>query len=355
MYGYVSERRRESLELSFRSQGITPHLTQIQDNITFEYLHPLSRPTLTPPFAGIAQNPAINVEGETILRFGMLEGSARTKGRRVIYDPQTGDVPEAYQENGSEAEELAVVLNENEALKIGGSDAAEAASIIRREWNAKTVVVKLGTRGALVTDADGNETHVLPFRSERVFKIGSGDVFSAVFAHCWGVEGASPQEAARMASHAVADYVESRSLPLTALARTNTREEVEDRERGQIYLAGPFFDISQRWLINESQMIIDILGVGTFSPIHDVGPASSESDVAIRDLKGLDESNVVLAFVDSRDPGTLLEVGYAINARKEVVILTERLPEHELTMFSVPNCHVCRDFSTALYKAAWLA
>jgi nucleoside 2-deoxyribosyltransferase len=355
LYGYVSERRHQSLELSFQSLGITPHLFIIKDNISFDYLHPLSRPAQTPFSDNLEKHQLIEVEGQVVLRFGMVEGGARVKAKRAIYDPQTGGEPEPFRRNGSEADSLAIVLNENEALRVWGNTAAEAGEYIRAQWKADVVVIKLGTRGALVIDGADAHHEVLPFQSDQVFKIGSGDVFSAIFSYCWGVENRPPHEAARIASHAVADYVENRTLPLKSLPVTATRAVVEARERGQIYLAGPFFDVAQRWLINESQMILEILEAPVFSPIHDVGPASSNTDVAIRDLKGLDESSVVLAFVDSRDPGTLLEVGYAINAEKQVVVLAERLPQHELTMFAVPNCHITHDFSTALYKAVWLA
>ena len=357
LFGYVSERRKGSLDISFRSLGITPHLTEIKENITFDYLHPLATPALSPDiWDDDRKYDPIEVEGDVVLRFGMVEGTAKVSAEKAVYDPQTGRRPEPFQENGSSCGRLAVVLNENEALRIGDVNTAlDAGNLIRNEWGAEVVVVKLGTRGALVIDGQGKHLEVPPFQSERVFKIGSGDIFSATFAFCWGVQNDSPEDAAQKASHAVADYVESRNLPLRSIAHSLTRQIVEIRDRGQIYLAGPFFDVSQRWLINESQMILDILGAQTFSPIHDVGPAYSDSDVARLDLEGLDASKVMLAFVDSRDPGTLLEVGYAIRAKKEVVVLAERLLAHELTMFAVPNCHITTDFSTALYKAVWLS
>src|SRR5207237_4443331 len=101
---------------------------------------------------------------------------------------------------------------------------------------------------------------------------GSGDVFSAVFAYCWGERNLSPPDAALAASAAVAEYVETRSLPLSELPSADDRESYfRDSIQPNVYLAGPFFDLSQRWLIEECLSLLESLGAEVFSPLHDVG------------------------------------------------------------------------------------
>jgi hypothetical protein len=54
--------------------------------------------------------------------------------------------------------------------------------------------------------------------SQTVFKIGTGDVFSAVFTHHWCEKNELPAAAALAASKAVAFYAESRSLRISPIA-----------------------------------------------------------------------------------------------------------------------------------------
>ena len=54
---------------------------------------------------------------------------------------------------------------------------------------ADVVVVKRGCSGATVHRPGRDPVAVPAYRSARVFKIGSGDVFSAAFAHHWGERG----------------------------------------------------------------------------------------------------------------------------------------------------------------------
>lgn len=347
------------LQASGAACGYTVSIEPIAQKITFEYLHPLSKPKLFP--AIIPLHEPLTATGDVVLRFGFVEGDAVVSGRRVVYDPQTGNEPSPFFANGSSCEELAVVLNAREAFLATDKEPEEAAKQLMRDWAAHVVVVKLGTQGALVCDRNGLTQTVDAYRSERVFKIGSGDVFSAIFAHCWGEKGMPPLQAAEHASAAVAQYVETRSLPFSVLPEGTGRKKcVAKSPAPYIYLAGPFFDVSQRWMIDEALALLEGLGAEVFSPIHHVGSAENVPNAALLDLEELRKVDAVLAFVDSRDPGTILEVGYARALEepakpKPVVILAERLREHELTMFKGSDCFITNDFATALYRAVWAA
>jgi nucleoside 2-deoxyribosyltransferase len=127
---------------------------------------------------------------------------------------------------------------------------------------------------------------------------------------------------------------------------------IEESPKGQIYLAGPFFTFSQRLLVNDIWNKFKALGLKVFSPFHDVGHGKAQ-DVVDKDLRGLDESEVVFAIIDGLDPGTLFEVGYAISKKIKVVAYVQNEGEESLKMLEGTNCIIESDFATAIYKTYW--
>ena len=343
-----------ALGYSAATLGYEAVATPIEEAITFDYLHPMAKPSLFPPRRN-SYDP-LEVTGDVVLRFGFVEGDAVVHARRAIYDPQTGDKPKPFFENGSTCGELAVVLNGAEAIRASDRELDEAGPALLSEWGAAVVVIKIGTQGALVFKPGENVHRIPAFKSESVFKVGSGDVFSAIFAHCWGERSMPAEEAALHASAAVAEYVETRALPFSELPAIDARPSYfRDAAQPVVYLAGPFFDLSQRWLIEESLTLLESLGAEVFSPLHNVGFAENVGDVARQDLEGLAGADVVLALADSRDPGTVFEVGYAraLDPPKPVVLLAERFLNQDYTMFVGTGCFVTDDFTTALYRSIW--
>lgn len=355
LHTYVGRGWTNDLKASAVTSGFELIGTSSPKKIEFEYLHPLAKPLRYPP--EISQEKAIVCQGDVVLRFGMVEGDAVVRARRAIYDPQTGKRAPPFAANGSRCDELAVVLNSVEAFNATGEpDVDDAGEALLRRWRAATVVIKNGVRGATVFVRGGSPSHVPAYETSRVFKIGSGDIFSAVFAHCWGELNMTPVSAAEYASAAVADYVETRSLPFPQLPTKAGRSaiEVPTRER-RVYLAGPFFNLSQQWMVRETLKTLESLGAEVFSPLHDVGFHPNSKHVAELDLKGLDGCDVVLALVDGSDPGTLYEIGYAkaLKPSRPVIMLAERFNPIDLTMYSGTGCKVFDDFSTAIYATMW--
>ncbi|WP_192282583.1 nucleoside 2-deoxyribosyltransferase, partial [Methylorubrum zatmanii] len=222
--------------------------------------------------------------------------------------------------------------------------------------DAEIVVVKRGCEGARVFRVGGMPADIPAYRSERVFKIGSGDVFSAAFAHHWGERGLDAVDAADLASRSVAHFVDYHALPLPPAAELASQSALPaGRRPGLIYLAGPFFDLAQRWLVEEALERLQALGAPVFSPLHEVGTGRPAQETAAADLEGLDRCAALLALLDGADPGTLFEVGYARARGKPVVVLAERLDDPNLTMLVGTGCRVARDLTSALYQAAWAA
>lgn len=326
--------------------------TRSSTPIGFEYLHPLSSPIIRPSVAKIAKSAAISVSGDVVLRYGMLEGDAVVDADIAVYDPQSAfDVPH-FSDNGSRAKRLAIVMNSREAAAMTGlTDPIQAADKLLNA-GAEVVVVKRGAQGALVRTQ--SDTAIVPlFRTERVWKIGSGDVFSAVFSALWGCQNFSPAEAATLASKAAAFYCNSRSLPIPPVPELRSALMLPVSEgNGSIYLAAPFFDLGQRWLIEETRTILRNMGASVFSPAHEVGPGPADL-VAPADIKGLNESDVVLAILNGFDPGTVFEVGYASRRAMPVIALSQNAREEDLKMVVGSGCEVTDDFASALYRALW--
>jgi nucleoside 2-deoxyribosyltransferase len=73
------------------------------------------------------------------------------------------------------------------------------------------------------------------------------------------------------------------------------------------------------------------------------------------DVKGIQDSCVLLAYLDGLDPGTLYEIGYAKALGKPVVVFVQREGEGDLKMIDGAGCIICDDFVTAIYQTVWVA
>ena len=321
--------------------------------VSFEYVHSMSTPVVTPSLSRIVKCPTISVSANAVLRFGMMEGSACVRAKRCVYDPQSAFDPEPFSANGSDADHLAVVANRAEVLDLGGGDEPLDGAQRLLEQGAEVVVVKCGAEGCYVVTMRGN-THVPPCRSEQVWSVGSGDVFAAMFAARWGVHGDSAIDAARLASAAVAVYANTRALPMPPVKKLQQDSVPIRSAGGRAYLAGPFFTVSQRWLIDEVRQGIRDLGMDVFSPVHDVGPGPA-AEVAPVDIEHLGECDVVFAILDGLDSGTIFEVGYARALGKPVYALAQTVSAEDLKMVQGSNCHVYDDLVTALHHLVWRA
>jgi hypothetical protein len=353
---YVDDANRRELETRAGTCGIELEAHAFAETLSFDYVHPLSIPVIQPAPQVLVQAPPLKVSGELILRFGMMEATAIVDGNRVVYDPQSAYAPESFRTNGSKARSLAIVANAYEVrLMTKEPDLEKGGKALLASESADVLVVKRGSRGALVLTAAGGRFEVPAFRTPSVFSIGSGDMFAAAFTYFWAKESLPPEKAADLASRATARYCASQSAELVE------RSELEasaypalTSNGGKAYLAGPFFTLAERWLVEEARAHLRGMHIDVFSPVHDVGFGTAE-EVAPADLAGLNECDRVLALVDSADPGTLFEVGYARKCNIPVVALTQTLSEEKKKMLVGSGCECTDDFVTALYLTAWIA
>ncbi|QFT34126.1 Nucleoside 2-deoxyribosyltransferase [Labrenzia sp. THAF82] len=348
----------------------SPHLVHFPTTsdalITFTYFHPLSKPEFVP--AHPTQHPPIKITGENILRFGFMEGDAVVRGNKVVFDPQNPNEPISFCQNGSSANHLAIVLNAQEVKRLG-CDESEALAVknIQSSESASVILVKSGPQGCRVY-IDGQVTATVPpYRTDRVYKIGSGDIFSAAFAYHWAERSLGPAEAADAASRCVARYCDTRK-PSVLLDDHTARLDavIVKNEAAKVYVAGPFFTMGELWLVLEACRSLDELGVRFFSPYHEAGLLGDYEDseahlekiseVVRKDLSGLADCSAVFAVLDGCDPGTLFEIGWAVNQRIPVVAFSQNPKPADLTMIrGSTGCFITNDFASAIYRVAWQA
>lgn len=322
--------------------------------ISFNYKHPLAVPVVS----GVpSEKLHLRAEGAYVLGFGMLEAITEIKGSHVVYDPQSPREPRWFRDQGGEAEHLALVMNKSEASILSGeTELQKMKKVIFEYEGCECLIVKCGAHGAMVYCGKEDEgTNIPAYKTKHVWPIGSGDVFTTVFSYYW-FKGLSPVEASIKASLAAAAYCESdgdfENLPL--LLKTNKFCEFVPGKKGKVYLAGPFFTLSEKLFVAECRDMLMAMGMIVFSPYHDVGEGKAE-EVVPKDIAAIDDSDCLFAILDGMDSGTLFEIGYAVKSGIKVVAYGENATEGELKMLVGTGCDVNSDFTTALYKTCWYA
>ncbi len=328
---------------------------QIESTPTFSYDHPLSVPRIFPRPDSIdrSQN-HLNVTGDNILYYGLLEGTASVAGKKVVYDPQSPSNPIPFSDTKSTADQLVVIVNSHEAEIICGSNRiTDIKSFFLEKEKAEACIIKMGPKGALVCTKHNPDITIPVYKTPSVWSIGTGDTFASVFAFHW-FKGMKLQEAAERASYATAEYSHTRVHIFSEFGSNPDLQKlmIHDHPAYQVYLAGPFFTFGERWLIDQFRTALQSLDLKVFSPFHDVGHGLAR-DVVDKDIEGIINSKLVLATLDGLDSGTLFEVGYAVARGIQVIGLAQKETSETLKMVEGTHCDIVDDFTTAVYKAYW--
>lgn len=325
--------------LALQSRGVIATTVARPSSIVFAYFHPLSSPHVEPPREALSRLPALQVTGEAVLRFGFLEGDAIVTADRAVYDPQTWRNPQPFSANGSTAGELALVLNELELREAAGIDNLDQAALhLINEAGAQVVVVKKGACGASVYDAAGNVSHVPAYRSSKIFKIGTGDIFSAVFAVYWAERKMPAAQAADLASRSVSLYCETRTFEFAPLSLSQ-RHPVAARVGARICIEGGTESIGQRYTLEEARFALRELGMEVMCP-------ETEQEA------GAWNADATLVIDDGLSPLALIRIRKDQVQGRPVVVLHER---SNTTISLTTDIEATDDFASAIYLAAWAA
>lgn len=348
LYSSIDEHNCESAEITAGSFSFNISWTKRSKPVQFMYFTPLFSPALIGHDASSGQ---LDVEEcQAALVFGMTETTATVSSDFLIFDPQHA---RSFNPAQFKCKHLAIVANVGETMNIGeSSDIRTAGKNVIAKFKAEAVITKLGARGVLVTTSKYQD-EIGPHPTQSVMPIGSGDVFSAAFAWVWANSGADAIEAARVGSAATAQYVSTETLPIprdVLVGESFLEPPIEPRDV-EVYLAGPFFSLSELWLVDNLYLEMSNLGARIFSPYHHVGKGGLE--VAQKDIEGLRKCNSVLALLDNLDAGTLFEVGWAIKAGIPVVGYASKLQDEANKMLCGSGVEWHNDLSSAVYRSIW--
>lgn len=360
LHTYLTFQAKSVLDDRKNGEEFDVYSTTTTEGVSFYYDHGLARPKFWRP---VCQLPPLCIEGEHVLRYGMLEGTAIVHANFAVFDPQNVDGPESFHQNGSTANHLALVLNRYEARALLGSVDSlpldQVAQQLAQRERAEVVIIKCGPQGAFVWH-DGKITQVPAYETTNVWKIGSGDQFAANFAYAWMEERQDPVRAADQASRATAFYCQHMGFPTASELDGYKPDPIfvsndyRNGRRRKVYLAGPFFTLGELWVVDQIRRSLLEMGLDVFSPYHDVGMGDA-ADVVPKDIEGIRECDLLLAIMDGTDSGTVFEVGYAHRDGKPVIVYAENETAENCKMMVGSGCFMCTDFVSAIYKTVWVA
>ncbi|MGZ8287096.1 MAG: PfkB family carbohydrate kinase [Allosphingosinicella sp.] len=328
----------EDLEANFRPYGIDCHPAPSSARIEFSYLFPLARPVRSPTL--ITERPHIAVTGDNILCFGCVEGEVLVKAERAVVDPQ-GAPTWHFRGDGGQAERLALVLNVSEAKARTGAHEIEAAALaLLSDEAAEVVVIKLGPNGAHVFEKGGAAHWVPAYSSAANYTIGSGDIFSAIFAHLW-FAGRDPAAAADGASQHVAAYVESAALPLAITLPP--RQPRRPSGIQHLVLIVPGASIASKWFADILQKAAADLGIA------EVETVALELFLA-GNIRPTRNRAVLICALDQASANAILSNRWAREMEATVFIDASIRPQQDAAY----GVRIVSDLSQALYDACWM-
>ncbi|OOG75444.1 PfkB family carbohydrate kinase [Flavobacterium sp. A45] len=326
--------------------------TKSDNLITFKYSFALDNPNIYPSILSLKRTENIQVINENIICYGMLESEFTANGKKVIYDPQTPIKPKKFSEIGK-AEQLIYIVNLNEAKAISScNDIEDMKNYFLNEEKAFAVIIKNGPFGAKLFYKD-SVFHIPSFVTKNINKIGSGDVFTSSFGYYWMIKNLPLEDCAILASKTTSLYCDKK-VYIDSLEFDYDFIEFDgnDLKNKQVYIAAPFFSIAELILIDKIRDAFLEFGIKVFSPFHDIGLGNDES-IAVKDLEGIKNSDIIFCVFDNLDSGTLIESGFSLAMNKKIICYHRTCEDSELLMLKPGKAKIFQNLTTAIYHTIW--
>lgn len=348
---------KDVFQFLYENQKVYKNFTfeckEYNELLTFKYSFSLDQPAIFPNLLNISKTDEIKVDEENIVAYGMLETEFIINGNKIIYDPQTSIKPTIFSQIGNAAE-LVYIVNDREAQALASSrEIEEIKAFFFNKEKAKAVIIKNGPYGATLYLPD-KVVNIPSFITNNVNKIGSGDIFTSSFAYYWMEKGFSLAESALNASKSTALYCDKKvyvdaSKILEFEYREFTSRELSNK---QVYIASPFFSISEIILVDKIRSAFLEFGVKVFSPFHDIG-LGNDTTIAKKDIEGIENSDIVFCVFDNLDSGTLIESGFALAKDKKIIGYHRTCKEDNLLMLKPGSVKIFDHLTTAIYQTIW--
>lgn len=328
--------------------GVEARIRTSPDKIAFFYKHALTKPpAIEPDPPPAAALDPLDVSGDTVLAFGLIEGEVRVSADRAVFELSSKLDKSVTRGN---VKSLALICTKSDLPDVfTGADLRDAVTNVLAANDADLMVVRGEMGGA--TLFMGDAPHNVPaYVSDSWFKIGAGNVFCAMFAHYWGERRLAPDVAADLASRSAAYYAGTRALPMVGPDELPAMASFDPAAVGKVFVASPCVSMSQQWLLDQAIAGLENLGAGVVSP-YDLGlDGSPKSENRIAAV--LDGCNAVLALADGADLPSVLAVGLARVRQLPIIVLAESTTSRKLDLWQGTDCEVANDFASAVYRAA---
>ena len=255
------------------------------------------------------------------------------------------------------AVETILISTSSELFLQMGADGIKALSEGLRPLSPTILVLKENRGGARIVRAnDEIIQHVPAILGTTANSVGVGDAFSAAFV-AFLAEGslAAGLKASRVSSaYAQTTFPDAfkmfvqRSLRLT-VEQMNSLGGIslpwEDRPKYPIYLAAPDFSYADRRAIDEALRSLEYHNFAVRRPVQENGELPQDADVRAvseayrKDVDLLATSALVFAVPTNRDPGSLVEIGLAIQMETPVVVYDPRNECQNTMVVSGATCY----------------
>jgi len=321
--------------------------------LTFKYSFALDNPLIYPNPLKINRTEKIEVECDNIICFGMLESDFSINAQKAIYDPQTSVKPKRFSEFGK-ADSLVYIVNFSESKALAKSDEIkEIKEFFFNTEKAYALIIKNGPFGATLY-YNNKEIRVPSYITSNVNKIGSGDIFTSSFSYYWIIKNNSIEDSILKASKTTALFCDREIMTDIDLFNEFEYKEynIKELQDKKIYLASPFFSLSEIILVDKVRNSFIDFGVNLFSPFHDVGYGKEES-IAKKDLEAIEESDIIFCLLDGLDSGILVEAGVSMAKNKKIVGYHTTCNEDSLLMLKPAKLKLYKNLTTAIYQTIW--
>jgi len=358
LYTFADPSLEEDIKATLGAFGVRSHITHVRGRIIAEYLYPLGQVDLFSEGTDMPGGLSLNASGNVALSFGLIEGTAKLEAKFIIHDPQSelvrpdSHVNEQFRPERFITDNLTVILGESDFP--GEKNSRSQIDYVRGKYRAKILVSRRRAGGATVYIGDSEPQEVPAYEAQSFFKIGTGDVFAAAYAHYWAERGFGPVEAADIASRCMSYFADGGAIPLpchTALGdmnRINTYNVMQ-----KIYIAGAVKHLPIGWLATEASEKLRKLGADTFWPVRDVDVEISPGRMSSQNLDGMDDCSAVLALADDANEELISEIDYARKRGIPIVIYSASVPYQKLVDRYGNGPDYQHDFTSALYRVRW--
>lgn len=202
---------------------------------------------------------------------------------------------------------------------------------------AVAIVVKRGVKGCFVLDKNGSKFSIPSYFSNKVTKIGTGDIFSAIFAFYWGVKKEHPSLAAELASKHVACFCESGGVELD-YQKIEKLIPINFESFKPVTIFANQTGLGKRYILEEAKYLF--LQFGITAQVED----NLDNLVA-------NKNSILILGETFRNP---IAIENQLKKNKSKIVVFDASCDDWFTDNSRPeNITLVQDFTSAIYQIAW--